>query len=143
MSWTRGWYRAGSAWLLIASGAHLAAHSRAYVANEEIDPARRAVIDAMRAYRLHPELEVSLWTALGAFSLGFAALLALLGTTNWILAREAEPRALRRHALRTSLLCAFATLALALLHPLPLPLLIFAMTTLLFALAAWPRRGDA
>ena len=143
MSWTRGWYRAGSAWLLISSGAHLAEHWRAYVATDGTDPARRAVIDAMRTYRLHAELEVSLWTALGAFSLGFAALLALLGTTNWILARETEPRALRRHALRNSLLCAFATLALAALHPLPLPLLIFAVTTLLFALGAWPRRGDA
>ena len=143
MSWTRSWHKSGSAFLLVAAGAHLAAHWRAYVAYDESDPARRAVIDAMRAYRLHPELDASLWTALGAFSLGFAALLALLGTTHWILAREAEPRVLRRHALRTSLLCAVATLALCWLHPLPLPILILGIGAMCFAFAAWPRRGDA
>lgn len=142
MSWTRGWYRAGSAFLLIASGVHLAAHWRAYVAEDAGDPARRAAIDAMRAWRLHPAFDVSLWTAIGAFSLGFAALLAVLGTTHWILAREAEPRALRRHALRTSLLGVAATLALCWLHPLPWLVVVFALATLLFALAAWPRHGD-
>jgi hypothetical protein len=139
---SRRFHQAGSAFLLVASGAHLAAHWRAYVATDDVVPARRAVIDAMRAYRLHDVYDISLWTALGAFSLSFAALLALLGTTHWILAREAEPRVLRRHALRLGLLCGLATIGLGLLHPLPWASAIFALATLLFALAAWPRGHD-
>lgn len=143
MSGTRRWHRAGSALLLIAAGVHLSAHWRAYVSESPRDPSARAAIEAMQSHRLHPDLEATLWTALGAFSLGFAALLVLLGTTHWILAREAEARVLRRHALRNALLCALAALALAWLHPLPLPLLVFALAALAFGIAAWPRHGDA
>lgn len=142
MSWTRGWYKAGSALLLIGAGVHLSAHWQAYVAIDVDDPVRRAAIEAMRGYVVNERFGITLWTALGAFSLAFGALLAVLGTTHWILVRECEPRALRRHALRNALLCGAATVALVLLHPLPQPVAILGLATALFALAAWPRHGD-
>jgi hypothetical protein len=142
VSWTRRWYRVGSSWLLIAAGAHLAAHYRAFVAVGDSTPLRRDAIDAMQAYVIHPALGTTLWTVLGGFSLAYAAMLALFGTTHWILARESEPRVLRRHALRTAVLCILATAALGLLHPVPQALVVFAVASVLFALAAWPRALD-
>jgi hypothetical protein len=142
VSWTRRWYRAASAVLLIAAGAHLTAHWRVYAATDSLDPALRAVRQAMQAYQLYAPAGVTLWTAFGGFSFAFGALLALIGTTHWVLGREADPLALRRHALRNALLCAVSALALALLHPLPQALLIFAAAALLFGLAAWPRPHD-
>ncbi len=143
MSWTRRWHRIGSALVLIAAGAHLTGHYRSFIAVDESAPARRAAIEAMRAYVVYPPLDISLWTVLGGFSLGYAAMLMLFGTTHWILAREAEPRALRRHALRNALLFALATLALCVLHPVPQAVFVFAAASVLFALAAWPRTLDA
>jgi hypothetical protein len=142
MGWTRRWYQAGSALLLIAAGLHLAAHWRAYVAVERFDPARRSVMEAMQAYVLYAPLGATLWTALGYFSLAYAALLALLGTSHWILAREADPRTLRRHALRNGVLCLLAAIGAALLHPLPQGLAVLLLAALLFGLAAWPRPLD-
>ena len=142
MSWTRRWYRAGSAWLLIAAGAQLVAHGRAYVAIDAASsPAARA-IEAMQAHVLYAPLDITLWTAFGFYSLAFGVLLAALGTTHWILAREAEPRVLRRHALRNAVIGGVATAAIALWHPLPLGLAIVAGATVLFGLAAWPRALD-
>lgn len=142
MSWTRRGHRAGSALLLIAAGAHLTAHYRAFVAVGESEPARRAAIDAMQAYVVYAPLGTTLWTVLGGFSLAYGAMLALLGTTHWILAREADPRTLRRHALRIALVCGAATLALYVLHPVPQALFVLAATTALFGFAAWPRPLD-
>lgn len=143
MSWTRRWHRIGSALMLIAAGAHLTAHYRSFVDVGESAPARRAAIEAMRAYVVYPPLDINLWTVLGGFSLAYAAMLMLFGTTHWILAREADPRALRRHALRNALLFGLATLALCALHPVPQTVFIFASASVLFALAAWPRTLDA
>lgn len=143
MNWTRRWHRIGSALVLIAAGAHLTAHYSSFIAVGESAPARRAAIEAMRAYVVYPPLDISLWTVLGGFSLAYAAMLMLFGTTHWILAREAEPRALRRHALRNALLFALATLALCVLHPVPQVIFVFAAASVLFALAAWPRTLDA
>jgi hypothetical protein len=142
VSWTRRWHRAASAVLLIAAGAHLTAHWRAFVVGEADDPLHRAAIDAMQGVVLHAGLGATLWTALGFFSLAFAALLALFGTTQWILAREADPRTLRRHALRNALLCVLATGAVALWHPMPQGLVVFGAAGVLFALAAVPRAQD-
>jgi hypothetical protein len=143
VSWSRRWYRAGSAWLLIAAGAHLSAHWRAYVATDAFDPSRARAMEAMQAHVLYAPLGVTLWTALGFFSLAFGVLLAAFGTTHWILAREAEPRVLRRHAFRNAIIGILATSAAAWLHPLPLGLAILGGATLLFALASWPRALDA
>jgi hypothetical protein len=128
--------------LLIAAGAHLTAHWRAFVAGEASDPVHRAAIDAMQGVVLNAPLGATLWTAMGFFSLAFAALLVLFGTTHWILAREAEPRTLRRHALRNALLSALATGAVALWHPMPQGLVVFGAASVLFALAAVPRAQD-
>ena len=142
MSGSRRWHRAGSVWLLIAAGAHLSVHWRAYVAIDTFDLSRNRAMEAMQAHVLYAPLGVTLWTALGFFSLAFGALLAAFGTTQWILAREAEPRVVRRHALRNALICGIATLTAAWLHPLPLGLAILGGATVLFALAAWPRALD-
>jgi hypothetical protein len=142
VSWTRRWHKAGSALLLTASGLHGALHWRAYVAPDLADPARRAAVETLQAYVLYPPLGTTLWHALGFFSLAWAAGLALLGTTHWILAREADPRTLRRHALRTAVLCLLAFLLAAWLHPLPQGLAIFALAAVLFACAALPRPDD-
>jgi hypothetical protein len=142
VSWTRAWHKAGSALLLIAAGTHLSVHWRSYVATEGFDPSRREAMRAMQAHALHPDSAATLWTAAGFFSLAFALLLALGGTSQWVLAREADPRTLRRHALRNAVLCAGAALMAAWLHPLPQGVAIFALAAVLFALAAWPRPGD-
>lgn len=142
MSPTRRWHRIASAWLLIAAGAHFTGHWRAYLAVDRFEPARRAAMQAMQDVVLYPPWQVTLWTALGFFSLSFGLLLAAFGASQWILAREADPRTLRRHALRNALLCALATAMAALLHPLPAGLVVLGGAALLFALAAWPRALD-
>lgn len=142
MSWSRRWHRIGSATLLIAAGAHLTAHWHAYVATDGADPARIAVMQAMQAHVLYAPWGTTLWTALGFFSLAYAVLLVLFGTTHWILAREADARTLRRHALRNALLSLLATLAAIALHPLPQGVVIFGAATVLFSLAALPRAHD-
>ena len=96
----------------------------------------------MQAYVVYEPLGTTLWTVLGAFSLAYAAALVLFGTTQWILAREADPRTLRRHALRNALLLGLATLALFALHPQPQLLFVFGVAALLYALAAVPRAFD-
>lgn len=142
MSWTRRWHRAGSSLLLIAAGAHGVQHWHAYVVPDLADPARRALVESMQAHMLYAPLGATLWTALGFFSFAFGAALALFGTTHWILAREADPRTLRRHALRNALLCALATLGTLLLHPMPIGLVVFGAATVLYGLAAVPRPHD-
>ena len=143
MSWTRRWHKSASAVLLITAGMHLAQHWAAFVdAAPSPDPVRRAALEAMQAYIVYPPLGTTLWTVLGAFSLGYAAALALFGTTHWILAREADPRTLRRHALRNAVLLALATLALLALHPQPQLAIVFGIAALLYALAAVPRALD-
>ena len=143
MSSTRRWHKTASAVLLIASGMHLAQHWAAFVdVQPSADATRRAALEAMQAYVVYPPLGTTLWTVLGAFSLGYAAALALFGTTHWILAREAEPRTLRRHALRNAVLFALATVAMMWLHPQPQLAIVFGIAALLYALAAWPRHYD-
>jgi hypothetical protein len=142
VSWTRGWHRAGSALLLIASGMQLALHWRLYVAREGFDAPRLELMRAMQAYELYGPLGTTMWTALGFFSLAYAALLAVFGTSQWILAREADARSLRRHALRGAVLLGLATLAAAALHPLPQGLAVLGLAALAFGLAAVPRVGD-
>jgi hypothetical protein len=141
MSPSRRWYRFASAWLLVAAGGHLAAHWRFYLATDSFDAPRRAVMQAMQAYVVFPAWNASLWTVLQMFSLCFAILLALLGAQGWILAREGDPRALRRHAIRNALLCLAGALAVAVLHPLPQPLAILGAAAALFAASALAR-GD-
>ena len=140
MSPSRRWYRLASGFLLVAAGGHLAAHWRFYLATEGFDTPRRAVMDAMQAYVVHPPTGSSLWTVLQMFSLAFVALLALLGTQGWFLAIEADGAALRRHAIRQALLCFVSVLALAALHPVPQALAIFGGATLLFGASALARR---
>jgi hypothetical protein len=143
VSWTRRWHKTASAVLLIASGMHLAQHWAAFVADDPTaNPTRRAAIDAMQAHIVYPPLGTTLWTVLGAFSLGYAIALATFGTSQWILAREADPRALRRHALRNVVLLGLGALAMLALHPQPQLVFVLAATALLFALAAWPRSDD-
>jgi hypothetical protein len=142
MSWTRRWHRIGSAWLLIAAGSHLPVHWGAYVATGGFDPARRELMQAMQSFVVYEPLGTTMWTVLGFFSLSFSALLALWGTTHWVLAREADPRTLRRHALRNAVLCLLATAGIGALHLLPQGMLIFAVAAVLFGLAAWPRALD-
>jgi len=143
VSWTRRWHRAASATLLIAAGVHLGGHWTSFVAAQSSGGARRqAAIAAMQAYVVFPPLGTTLWTALGAFSLAYAAALVLFATSQWVLAREADARTLRRHALRNAVLLLIATLALLLLHPQPQLLVVFGLATLLYACAAWPRPLD-
>ena len=143
MSPTRRWHRIASAVVLIAAGAHLAQHWAAFVdATPSSDPARRAALEAMQAYVVYAPLGTTLWTVLGAFSLAYGATLAAFGTSQWILAREADPRTLRRHALRNALLLGAAALALALLHPQPQLMFVLALAALAYAAAAWPRQFD-
>jgi hypothetical protein len=136
----RGWYRIASGLLLVAAGAHLVAHWRFYLDAASFDAPRRAVMAAMQSYVVFPPTGGTLWTVLQMFSLCFAILLAVLGTQGWILARECEPAALRRHAIRNALLCAIGALAVALLHPLPQPLLVLGAACMLHVLAAIARR---
>jgi hypothetical protein len=143
MSWSRRWHKAASAVVLIAAGAHLAAHWSAFVReSDSTDPLRQAAVQAMQAYIVYPPLGTSLWTVLGGFSLAYASTLILFGTSQWILAREADPRTLRRHALRNTVLLLLASLALWQLHPMPQTLIVFLAAALLFALAALPRNFD-
>lgn len=128
--------------LLIGAGAHLTSHWQAFVAPEPGTPTFEAARSAMQEVVLHAPLGATLWTAIGFFSLAFGALLALFGTTHWILAREADLRSLRRHAMRNALLGIAATGVAAWLHPLPQALLILAAASVLFAFAAWPRPHD-
>jgi hypothetical protein len=144
MNWTRRWHKTASAVLLIAAGMHLAQHWAAFVDTDPSpNPTRRAAIDAMQAHIVYPPLGTTLWTVLGAFSLGYAIALALFGTSQWILAREADPRTLRRHAVRNAVLLGTGTLAMLALHPQPQLVFVLGSSALLFALAAWPRHYDA
>lgn len=120
----------------------LALHWRLYVAVDGFDAPRRELMHAMQAYELYGPLGTTMWTALGFFSLSYAALLAVYGTSQWILAREAEVRTLRRHALRSAVLLGGITLAAAALHPLPQGLAVLGLATLLFGFAAVPRPDD-
>lgn len=140
MSPSRRWYRIASGFLLVAAGGHLAAHWRFYLATDAFDAPRRAVMEAMQAYVVFPPTGATLWTVLQMFSLCFAILLALFGTQGWFLAREAESAALRRHAIRHTVLCFVAVLALAALHPVPQALAIFGGALLLFGASALSRR---
>jgi hypothetical protein len=142
VSWTRRWHRTASAVLLIASGMQLGLHWQLYVDVARFDAPRRSLMQAMQSYELYGPLGTSMWTALGFFSLAYAALLAVFGTSQWILARESDARTLRRHALRNTLLLGGTTLAAALLHPLPQGLAVLGIATLLFGCAAVPRPGD-
>jgi len=143
VSWTRRWHRAASAVLLVASGVHLAAHRAAFLVDDDRGEAtRRAAIDAMQAYVVFPPWGTTLWTVLGAFSLAYAAALAMFATSQWVLARETDPRTLRRHALRNAVLLLIASLALLALHPQPQLLVVFGAATVLYGAAAWPRPLD-
>lgn len=143
MSATRRWHKTASAVLLIAAGAHLAQHAATFVgAAPAGDAAQRAAVEAMQAYVVYAPLGTTLWTVLGAFSLAYAAALVLFATSQWILAREADPRTLRRHALRNALLLLIAEIALFALHPQPQLLVVFGAAAVLYALAAWPRQFD-
>lgn len=144
MSWTRRWHKSAGAVLLIAAGVHGAQHWRTFVQPPAApaDAARKAALEAMQAYVVYAPLGTTLWTVLGAFSLAYGVLLAVFGTSQWILAREADPRTLRRHALRNALLLALGAVATAAWHPQPSLLFVLGATALLFALAAWPRQFD-
>lgn len=137
MSATRRWHRVGSAWLLLASGAQLAAHLRTYVYLDSTGLTRAQALQALPA-----RWDASEWTAAGFHSFGFGVLLAAFGVAQWVLAREADPRTLRRHALRNALLCVLGALAAAKWHPLPAGLLVLFGAALWFGLAAWPRAFD-
>lgn len=137
-------FRWGAGWLLLNAGAHLPAHWRLFLHPEGPPDAQRAVIETLRSIPVRPELGGSLWQVLGAFSLSYALLLALLGTACWVMAREESAAALRRHAWRIAVLSSLAVLLLLALHPLLQPLLAFAGAALLFlaaALTAHPPRG--
>lgn len=112
---TRRWHRLASAVLLIAAGVHLSLHLRSFERGDG---------------------------AVASFSLAYAAALILFGTSQWVLAREADPRTLRRHAMRNALLFALADLALVLLHPQPHVVVVFGLAAVLYAIAAWPRPLD-
>ena len=142
MSPTRRWHRIASATLLISAGAHLGGHWVHYVRIDPADGARIAARDAMQAVVLFEALGTTLWTALGFFSLAFSLMLILFGTSQWILAREADPLTLRRHALRNALLCLCSALAVLVLHPVPQGLVIFLASSILYGIAAWPRLHD-
>lgn len=138
-------FRWASGWLLLHAGAHLPAHWRLFLHPDGPPEAQRAVVESLRAIPVRPELGGSLWQVLGAFSLSYSLLLAMLGTACWILAREAPANALRRHAWRSAVLAGLATLLLLWLHPLFQPLLAFAGAALLFlhaALTAHQSRGQ-
>lgn len=143
MSPTRRWHKTASAMLLVAAGVHLALHFSTFVgAAPAGDAARRSAIAAMQAYVVYEPLGTTLWTVMGAFSLAYAAVLILFATSQWILAREADPRTLRRHALRNAVLATIAQIALYVLHPQPQLLVVFGLAAVMYALAAWPRRLD-
>lgn len=137
----RGWHRIASGFLLVAAGAHLVAHWRFYLGTDAFDPPRRTVMEAMQAFVVFPPTGATLWTVLQMFGLCFAIVFALLGTHGWFLAREADPAALRRHAIRNAVLCFVATLALAALHPVPQAQVIVGGAMLLFGAGALVR-GD-
>lgn len=128
-----GW---AAAWLLLHAGAHLPAHWRLFLHPDGPPDAQRAVVDSLKAIPVRPELGGSLWQVLGAFSLSYALLLALHGTTCWILAREASAAALRRHAWRYVVLYGLSAALIFGLHPLFQPTLAFTGAALLFLYAA-------
>lgn len=131
----RRWYRRAAGWLLLNAGAHVAAHLHFYADPERFPPPRRQLYEALAGHLVSERTGVSAWTVLTALSLGYALLLLLWGSGQWVLARECEWQALRRHALRQSLLCAAAALLLAWWHPLPQALIVFTGASVLFALA--------
>lgn len=131
----RRWFRRAAGWLLLNAGAHLTAHVHFYADPETFAPARRQLYEALAGHLVSERTGVSAWTVLTALSLGYALLLILWGSGQWVLARECELQALRRHALRQSLLCAVAALALVLWYPLPQALILFTGAAVLYALA--------
>jgi hypothetical protein len=128
--------------MLIAAGSHGVAHWRAFVAVDGLNPTQREAMRAMQAVLLYEPWQTSWWTALGFFSLAFALLLMAFGVSQWVLARETDPRTLRRHALRNAVVCGGGTAVTLVLHPLPAGAIVLGVAALLFALAAWPRPFD-
>lgn len=139
-------FRWAAGWLLIQAGAHLPQHWRLFLHPDGPPGAQRSMVEALQAMPVRAPGASSLWDVLGALSLGYALLLALLGTAMWILSREAPADALRRHAWRNTWLSSLGLAALLAWHPLPQPLLAFGGAALLFLLAAvtpHPRPGEA
>ncbi|MCK7592520.1 LIC_13387 family protein [Pseudomarimonas salicorniae] len=135
----RARFRWAAGWLLLHAGAHLPAHWRLFLHADGPPEAQRGMVEALREIPVRGPLETSLWEVIGAFSLVYAVLLALLGASGWILAREAPSAALRRHAWRHAWLLGAAALLLGLIHPLPQPLLAVGGGGLLFLWAALTR----
>ena len=97
----------------------------------------------MRAYPIWPSWGVSLWTILCMFSLMYALLLGIFGTGQWLLARECESLALRRHAWRNFMLCGLGAAVMGVSYPVPQALMTLSVVTLLYGAAALAPHGPS
>jgi uncharacterized membrane protein YfcA len=128
--------RSGASVLLIASGVHAAAHYRAFVDTTRFEADRLALMHAMQAYEILPRWHVSAWTMLCGYSLCFAILLMLSGSTLWWMARELAPQRLRPLAISTAIILFGGAALLAIADPVPVQMTILLLAALCLALGS-------
>lgn len=129
-------YRWAAGWVLISAGAHFAVHWAFQLRVPRFSAAFRDVAEQMQTLQVLPSWGVSLWTLFGMFSLLYALLLGMFGVTQWMLARECEAMALRRHAWRNLVLCAGVSTVLLFVYPVPVFVFTFVVAGALYARAA-------
>ncbi|MBD8527040.1 hypothetical protein [Pseudomarimonas arenosa] len=131
------WFKLASAWLIVLAGALLVLVAQVLRRWEDLVlPALGLVED-----QLNRDQAVALaLDLLHGMALASPLLLFVFGTSQWILAKEADLRTLRRHALRNALLLGLSAWPIGSAGPLWLGLA-FATAAGLYAFSAYAPRG--
>jgi len=128
--------KAAASIFLISAGMHATAHYHYFIDRGTEDASRTQLRQALEAHVVVPAWHATEWTVLCMFSLCFAILLMLTGSAWWWMAKELPAARLRALATASALLCCLGTLLVAVLHPMPQPIVIFALAGLSFSAAS-------
>lgn len=131
------WFRIAAAWLIVVAGGLLMLAGQVLRRWQDLVLPTLALEQAGLASQEAVVLAISL---LQGMALAMPLVLFIFGASQWILAKEADPRTLRRHALRNALLFGLVAWPVGSVGPIWLGLA-FATAAALFLLAAYPKRG--
>lgn len=128
--------KAAASIFLISAGMHATAHYHYFIDRGSEDDSRARLRQVLEAHSVIPAWNATEWTVLCMFSLCFAILLALTGSAWWWMGKELPAPHLRALATASAMLCLFGALLVALLHPMPQPVVILGLAGLSFVAAS-------
>ena len=132
----RRWFRLASAWLIVLAGALLMLVVQLLRHWQDVLPPGAASASAEQGQ----QAGLIALPLLHGLAVAAPLLLFVFASSQWILAKETDPRSLRRHALRNGLLLAALSWPVASIGTLWLGLA-FALAAALYLMAAYPPRG--